>query len=420
MRIEQSTLPSGLTVISGTLPDFESASLLVMVNAGARDESAACNGVAHFLEHMAFKGTATRTAFDIAVQIECLGADINAFTSREATAYYIDGPRHVMEEALVILGDVLSASRFDTADIDMERGVIAQEIARRNDNPGALCGEGLYATAYPNHPMGRTILGNPDFVANATRDDLLAFIGRHYRTGRMVVVATGNIEHAWLVDHVARNFASLPQGSTGKTRTEPRYAGGQFLHFRKDFSQVNMALAFPSVALDAPDQIAHQLLAAALGDGMSSPLFQEVREKRGLVYGVGAFSSHGDDSGLFGISAGMTLANLPAVLETACIEARRSTETIGERDFMRARNMFLAQLASVKERPFPLARYLAGQFFRHGQARGPEGDIARIRAVTIEELLRAAKTVFAGRPTLSLVGPMDEADHLATVTATLA
>ena len=420
MRIEQTTLPSGLTVISGTLPDFESASLMVVVNAGARDEIEARNGVAHFLEHMAFKGTTTRSAFDIAVQIECLGADINAFTSREVTAYYIDGPRDVMAEALTILGDVLTASRFDPADIDLERGVIAQEIARRNDNPGALCGEGLYATAYPDHPMGRTILGNPDFVATAARDDLLAFIGQHYLTGRMVVVATGNIEHAWLVDAVVKSFATLPQGATGKERVKPVYAGGQHLYFRKDFSQVNMALAFPSVALDAPTQIAHQLLAGALGEGMSSPLFQEVREKRGLVYGVGAFSSHGDDSGLFGISAGMTPGNLTAVLETACIEARRCRDVIGDRDFMRARNMFLAQLASVKERPFPLARYLAGQFFRHGVARGPEGDIARIRAVAIDELRDAARDVFRGAPTLSLVGPMPEADYLATVTAALA
>ncbi len=420
MHIEQSTLPSGLTVVSGTMPDFESAALLVMVNAGARDEIAAHNGVAHFLEHMAFKGTATRSAFDIAVQIECLGADINAFTSREVTAYYIDGPRDVMGEALTILGDVLTASRFAAADIDLERGVIAQEIARRNDNPGALCGEGLYATAYPGHAMGRTVLGDPEFVAGATREDLLGFIGQHYLTGRMVVVATGNIEHAWLVDRVAAAFAALPQGTTGQTRTKPEYTGGQYLHVRKDFSQVNMALAFPSVALDAPGQIAHQLLAAALGDGMSSPLFQEVREKRGLVYGVGAFSSHADDGGLLGISAGMTPDNLGAVLETSCIEARRCTETIGARDFMRARNMFLAQLASVKERPFPLARYLAGQFFRHGVARGPEGDIARIRAVAIDELRDAAREVFAGAPTLSLVGPMGEADYLATVRAAFA
>ena len=420
MRIEQTTLPSGLTVISATLPDFESASLMVVVNAGARDETEERNGVAHFLEHMAFKGTTTRSAFDIAVQIECLGADINAFTSREATAYYIDGPRDVMEEALTILGDVLTASRFDTADVDMERGVIAQEIAGRNDNPGALCGEGLYATAYPDHPLGRTILGNPDFVAHATRDDLQAFVRQHYMTGRMVVVATGNIEHAWLVDHVANRFAALPQGATGKARVLPVYAGGQHLYFRKDFSQINMALAFPSVALDAPKQIAHQLLAGALGDGMSSPLFQEVREKRGLVYGVGAMSSHGDDSGLFAIAAAMTPEHLTAVLETACTEARRCTETIGDRDFMRARNMSLAQLAAVKERPFPLARYLAGQFFRHGMARGPEGDIARIRAVEIGELRDAAREIFAGTPTLSLVGPMAEADYIGTVKAVFA
>ena len=420
MLIEQSTLPGGLTVISARLADFESAAVMVVVRAGSRDESAGQNGVAHFLEHMAFKGTERRTALDIAVEIECLGAQINAFTSQEMTAYHITGLKDAVADALAILGDVLTGSRYDVADVAMERGVIAQEIARKNDDPGSLCSEGFIATAYPNQPMGRTVLGDPAFVAAATRGDLLDFVRRHYATGRMVVVATGDIGHAWLCDRVAEHFAAIPAGLGEGEREKPAYAGGQFIHTRADFKQVNLVLGFPSVAVDAPGFLAHKLLSLALGHGMSSPLFQEVRQKRGLVYGVGAGSSHGSDSGIIAIQAGMTPENLAAVLEVSCIEAKRVMTAIDPRDFKRARNMMLAELASVKERPFQLGMYLAGQFFRHGTARGPEEDMRAVREVEIAALSEAAQAVFSAPPTLALVGPLEEADYLATARTALA
>ena len=242
MQIEQTMLASGLTVISARLPDFESAAVMVVVRAGARDEDAAHNGVAHFLEHMAFKGTASRSALDIAVQVECLGAQINAFTSQEMTVYHITGLKDALADALAILGDVLIRSRYDAADVAMERGVIAQEIARKNDDPGSLCSEGFIATAYPDQPMGRTVLGDSAFVAAATREDLLAFVGRHYATGRMAVVATGDIGHAWLCAQVEAHFGGIPAGMGAGHRDIPVYVGGQHVHRRADFKQVNLAL----------------------------------------------------------------------------------------------------------------------------------------------------------------------------------
>lgn len=419
MHIQQTTLPTGLAVVSAALPEFESAAILVVVRAGSRDEAPAQSGVAHFLEHMAFKGTASRTALDIAVEIECLGASINAFTSQELTAYHITGLRHAVPDALAILGDVLTRSRFDPADVALESNVIAQEIARKNDDPGALCGEGFIATAYPDQPMGRPVLGDPGFVAAATRDDLIGFVARHYATARMVVVATGGVEHQQVTDLAATHFDTLPVGLGSGERVPPAYRGGMHRTHRADFRQVNLALGFPSVAVDAPGYLAHKMLSLALGHGMSSPLFQEVRQKRGLVYGVGAGSSHGSDSGLLAIQAGMTPENLGPFLEVACAEAVRTTRAIAPRDFTRARNLLLSELASVKERPFQLGMYLAGQFFRHGTATGPDIDLAAVRAVAIGDLTRAATEIFAAPPTLSLVGPLDEADHLATVTAAL-
>jgi predicted Zn-dependent peptidase len=304
--------------------------------------------------------------------------------------------------------------------VALERGVIAQEIARKNDDPGALCSEGFVATAYPGHPLGRTVLGDPAFVAKATREDLLDFVGRNYTTGQMVVVASGDIDHGWLCEAAARHFAAVPARNGASERVAPVYVGGQFIHHRDDFKQVNLALGFPSVPVDVPGFLDHKLMALALGYGMSSPLFQEVRQKRGLVYGVGSGSNHGSDAGIVAIQAGMTPENLDAVLEVSCGEARKCALAIEDGDFVRARNAMLSELASVKERPFQLALYLAGQFFRHGTARGPRADVAALRTVRIDDLVAAARTVFAGAPTLSLVGPVPEADYLAIVRAALA
>ena len=421
MQIRQTTLPSGLTVVSARLPEFESAAVMVGVRAGSRDETPARSGVAHFLEHMAFKGTESRSALDIAVQIECLGAQINAFTSQEITAYHITGLKDAVGDALAILGDVLTRSRFDEADIANERAVIAQEIARRNDDPGSLCIEGCLATLYPGHPLARPVLGDPAFVAAASRADLLDFVARHYATGEMVVVATGDIDHAWLCDGVAEHFAAIPQGVGEGGRAAPAPHGGQFVLDRADFKQISLALAFPSVPVDSPRFAADKLLSLALGQGLSSPLFQEVRQKRGLVYGVGAGSSHGSDFGLFLVQAGMTPENLAPFIEVAGAELARAREGVAERDFVRARNVMLAELAAVKERPFQLASYLAGQFFRHGVADGPQRDIDLVRAVAPAALVESARALLAGPPVLALVGPLGgEADHLATLHTALA
>jgi predicted Zn-dependent peptidase len=417
--ISQTTLPGGLTVASARLPEFETAAVVVVVRAGARDEAKANNGVAHFLEHMAFKGTQDRSALDISVEIECLGASINAFTSHEMTAYHINGLKDSVADAVAILGDVLTGSRFADEDVALERSVIAQEIARSGDDPHALCIQGFIGTAFPGQALGRPVLGDPAFVAAATRDDLLAFVGRNYVAGNMVVVATGDVDHAWLLDLVGRHFAAVPAGPPPAGRQAPDYGGGFHRAERTDFKQVNLVLGFNSVSMDAPDAFAHKMAAMALGGGMSSPLFQEVRQKRGLVYGVGAGSMHGSDHGLVLIQAGATPENLAACLELACAEALRMTGRIEERDFLRARNKLLAELAAVKERPFQLALYLAGQFFRRGQATGPQVDLDAVRAVGVDDLKRAAAVIFAGAPTLSMAGPVGETDYLGIVTSVL-
>ena len=411
MHIEQSTLAGNLTVVSARLPDFESAAVVVVVRAGSRDERAENSGVAHFLEHMAFKGTKTRTALEISTDIECLGASINAFTSQEITAYHINGLKDSVGEAVAILGDVLTDSRYLASDVELERAVIAQEIARAGDDPHGLCMEGFIKVAFPGQSMGRPVLGDPEFVARADRGDLLGFIAANYVSGNMLVVGSGDIEHAAFCGLVSRHFGAIADAAPPGPRVAPDWGGGVSRLERNDFKQVNLSLGFPSVAAGADCANAHKMLGLALGNGMSSPLFQEVRQKRGLVYGVGAGSNHGTDFGLLAVQAGMTPDNLEECLSVICGELQRVTGGVQERDFTRARNRLLADLATVKERPFQLALYLAGQFFRDGTATGPQVDLDAVRAVTVADLRAAAEAIVGAAPSLSLVGPVPERDY---------
>ncbi len=279
--------------------------------------------------------------------------------------------------------------------------------------------EGFIHAMYPGQSMGRPVLGDPAFVARASRDDLLDFIGRNYVSGNMLVVGSGDIEHDWFCRLVGDHFAAIPDAPAPEGRTAPDYAGGVFRLERNDFKQINVVLGFPSVAARSADVNAHKMLGLALGNGMSSPLFQEVRQKRGLVYGVGAGTNHGSDFGLMAIQAGMTPENLETCLKVVSEEAQRITTQVQERDFTRARNRLLAELATVKERPFQLALYLAGQFFRDGEATGPQVDLDAVRAVTIADLKHAAGVMLSAPPTLAMVGPVPERDYLGIVTAAL-
>jgi predicted Zn-dependent peptidase len=418
MQIKETALSGGLTVITANLPGFESAAVAATVRAGSRDETVHNNGVAHLLEHMAFKGTQSRSALDIALEIEVLGASINAFTSQEQTTYYVSGLKHTVPDAVNILADVLTDSRFAASDLDVERGVISQEIARSLDDPNGLAMEGFNAAAYADQPLGRTVLGQPDFIGRATRDDLIAFVNDNYHARNMVLVATGAIDHDWFLELVGRRFAAIPDLSV-PSRALAHYVGGMHRTERSDFKQVNVYLGFPSVPLGDDAYAAHRMLALALGYGMSSPLFQEVREKRGLAYAVGATSVHGTDFGHLVTYGGMTPEKLERFLLVVCQELLRCTSSIGPSDLERARNVVLAHLATVRERPFNLAFYLSHQFFRFGHAIGPDIDIEAVRRVRLEDLPVAARQVLAGAPTISLVGPVPEADYLAIVRESL-
>ncbi|MEJ1977338.1 MAG: pitrilysin family protein [Acetobacteraceae bacterium] len=206
MNIEFSVLPNGLRVVSVKLPGFDSAAVAAFVKAGARNETAANNGIAHFLEHMAFKGTESRSALQLSAEIETLGSNINAYTSHDTTCYFVTGLKDTIAQSVAILGDVLCASTYDPADIAVEKGVILQEIRRSADNPSHVAYDGYGLTAYPDQSLGRPILGRPDFIESVTREHFTAFVAENYFGANMVVVGTGDFEHQAFVDLVAASW----------------------------------------------------------------------------------------------------------------------------------------------------------------------------------------------------------------------
>ncbi len=420
MNIEQTVLPSGLRVVSVNLPGFDSAAIAAFVKAGARNETEENNGIAHFLEHMAFKGTATRTALQIGAEIEVLGSNINAFTSHEMTCYFVTGLKSTIAQSVAILGDVLTASNYNDSDIATEKGVILQEIRRSADNSSHVAYDGYGLTAYPSQSIGRPILGRAALIEQVTRDYFTNFIAQNYFAENMVVVGTGDFEHTAFVDHVVEHFSLLPSHAEPVTVASARYVGGHIRNTEKDFEQVTILLGLQSVSETDAAVWAHKVMARALGGGMSSPLFQEVREKRGLVYSVNAYSDHGVDHGEMVMFAGTTAKHVDELLTVACAEITKFTSHVAEADMMRAKNSLLVGLATAKERPFSLARGIAGSLFEHGKIITPEETMRKVEAVTLDDVKAAASLMVSSNPTISLVGPVPDQDYHAQVRAALA
>ncbi len=419
MNIEQTVLPNGLRVVSVNLPGFDSAAVAAFVKAGARNETEANNGVAHFLEHMAFKGTRSRSALQIGAEIEVLGSNINAFTSHEMTCYFVTGLKGTIGQSVAIIGDVLCNSVYEDKDIAVEKGVILQEIKRATDSPTSVAYDGYGLIAYPGQSIGRPILGRAEGIEAMTRDHFTGFVADNYFGENMVVVGTGDFSHEAFVGMVAVHFEHLPSRSAPVQVTPARYEGGAVRNTERDFEQVTILLGLQSVPETDPSVYAHKVLARALGGGMSSPLFQEVREKRGLVYSVGAFSDHGVDHGELVLTAGTTAKHVDELLTVACGELTKVTQTVTEADMTRAKNGLLVRLATAKEKPFSLAQGIAGSLFEHGEIHTPEYAMRKVEAVTMDDVTAAARRVVASNPTISLVGPVPDMDYHGKVRAAL-
>src|SRR5690554_6765369 len=325
MSVQVSRLSNGLTVATETLPHLESVALGVWVKSGSRHETEEEHGIAHLLEHMAFKGTGRRSALDIATEIEDVGGEINAATSVETTAFYARVLKEHVPLAVDILSDILTDSKFDPEELEREQHVILQEIGAAHDTPDDAVFDRFTETAFRHQALGRSILGTPETVQAFTSKQLHAFLERQYGADRMVVVAAGGVDHDEFVREVEKRLGGFRPKSESMTPQVAHYVGGDYREMR-DLRDAQVILGFEGRAYHARDFYASQVLSMILGGGMSSRLFQEVREKRGLCYSVYAFHWGFSDTGIFGVHAATGRDDIARLVPVIVDELRRAGE----------------------------------------------------------------------------------------------
>jgi predicted Zn-dependent peptidase len=419
MSVEVTRLDTGLTVVTDEMSHLKTASLGVWVGAGSRDERPDEHGISHLLEHMAFKGTSRRTARQIAEEIEAVGGDLNAATSVETTAYYARTLAADVPLALDVLSDILSDPAFDPEELQREQNVIAQEIGAAEDAPDDVVFDKLQEMAFPSQPIGRSILGTRETVRSFERRKLAAYLTRNYRAPDMVVAAAGAVDHRAVVAEVERRFASFA-GPAAPAPEPGRFVGGSHIEAR-ELEQVHIALAMPGVPQRDPSLFSLQVFTSVLGGGMSSRLFQEVREIRGLCYSIYAFHAPYSDTGMFGLYAGTDATDVPELMRVVVGEIANAADTIAEDEIARAKAQMKAGLLMALESSSARTEQLARQMFAWGRPIPLDELVGRIEGVTVESARAAGKALIArGRPAVAALGPGPGLESAATIAESLA
>ena len=418
MSVELTRLPSGLTVVTDAMSHLESASLGVWVGCGSRDEKQDEHGVSHLLEHMAFKGTRRRSARQIAEEIEAVGGDLNAATSVETTAYYARVLKADVPLALDVLSDILADPSFDPVELKREQNVIVQEIGAAEDDPSDLVFEYLQEKAFPNQPVGRSILGTRESVCRFKPDDLRSYLARNYRAPDMVVIATGAVNHAHVVAEVEKRFASF-QAPAAPVPVPATFGGGTRIEI-SDLEQAHITFALEGLPQRDPNLYSLQIFSSVLGGGMSSRLFQEVREVRGLCYSIYCFHSPYSDTGFFGLYAGTDSETAPELMQVVIDQLAGATENVTEAEIARAKAQMKAGLLMALESSSARAEQLARQMFAWGRPMPLAEIVAKIEAVTVESVRAAGRSLIArSRPAIAALGPGKGIERAATVAESL-
>jgi predicted Zn-dependent peptidase len=403
MSVEITTLSNGLRVVSETMPQLETVSLGVWVGSGARHERADEHGISHFLEHMAFKGTTRRSAQDIAEEIENVGGELNAATSLEMTAYYARILRPDVGCALEILADILQDSRFDVEEVEREQEVILQEIASTRDSPDDQAYDLMQDAAFPNQSLGRSILGTEESVRAIGPDELRSYLARHYAARRMVISAAGAIDHGDLVRHTQALFGGLnPVGAVDTTVA--RYVGGA-RGLSKAYEQSHLITAFEGPRHGTDEFFVAQVLSGLFGGGMSSRLFQEVREKRGLCYAIYSFVWGLTDVGLFGIHAATGVEQRAELMDVVTAELRRlAAERPSDSEVRRSKAQIKAGMLMGLESSGARAEQMARQLIAADRIVPVEELTHRIEAVSAEDIRNLVEKILSSSVTMSEVG----------------
>ncbi|MEK9683950.1 MAG: pitrilysin family protein [Rhodospirillaceae bacterium] len=392
-----------MTIVTDEMESVETVSLGVWVNVGSRHESESLNGVSHMLEHMAFKGTYRRSARQIAEEIESVGGVINAYTSSEVTAYHATVMKEDIGIALEIIGDILLNSSFDPEELEREREVIIQEIAQNRDSPEECVFEIFQELAYPGQPLGRPIMGTAEIVASIGRESLVNYMGQHYGASRMVVAAAGKVDHAVFAGLVDTAFAGLSLG-VNCWPEEARYQGGT-LHQVRNSEQAHLVVGYLGPGSRDPLRYDASVVSMILGGGMSSRLFQEIRENLGLAYSIYGFTSCYEDTGIVGFYAGTSPNNTEQLIAKLIGEIERILEGVGKPELERAKAQMRAGVLLSLESTTSRAERLARDILLYGEVIPVDSVIKRIDDVSEAGVLEAVGRMLKSNPTLAMVGP---------------
>lgn len=418
-NVEINTLDNGLRIISQKMNETEAVTIEIWTGVGSRYERAEQNGISHFLEHMAFKGTKTRNAKQIAEDFDNIGGQLNAFTSREHTVYYAKVLKENFTDAADLLADIIQNSIFEQQEIERERNVVLQEIAMTNDAPDDIIFDLYQGTAFSDQPIGRPILGPSKLVANFTKEDLTGYVDEHYNAGNLILSVAGNIEHKTVLDFAKKSLSSINKGNRSD-RVSAKYSGGEHREER-DLEQVHMTFGFEGISYLNEDVYKVQLLSCILGGGMSSRLFQEIREKRGLAYAVSSFNSSYLDSGTFTVYSATSPDKINVLINAVCDEMKRATDDITEAELKKAKAQAKAGLLMAQESCSNRADALGRRLMCYGKYISNQEILDKMNSTTVgdvKEILE--KIITSSKPTLAAIGKLDKLEDYGIINDRLA
>lgn len=403
MEIRQSTLKNGLRVITAERPQIETVSLGIWVNTGSAAESAADNGISHFIEHMVFKGTKKRNSLQISEDIENVGGATNAYTSRHFTCFYAKMLKDDAELAADVLCDFITSPTFDEAEMVKEKEVVVQEIKQSTDAPDDLAFDYFQEAAFPNQATGRTILGTPELVRGFTKERMFDYMRTHYTADNMVVAAVGKVDHDAFVKMIEERMSEVATHSNF-VADKQAYVGGSRLECKK-IEQTHLVLGFEGASYNNPDYYQYSVLSTIFGGGMSSRLFQEIREKRGLVYTINSFNQSLEHTGVFGIYAGTTPKELHELLPVVTDEIKKiMNEPVSDIELQRAKTQIKASLLMSLESSSTTAEIIARQMLLFKRVIPTAEIVAKIESITKDDLQKLAQHIFTTTPTYTLLG----------------
>ncbi len=423
--VRRSVLPSGLRIVTEAMPQVRSVSYGVWVGVGSRDETVSLAGTSHYLEHLLFKGTKRRDALEISSALDAVGGEMNAFTTKEYTCYYARVLDADLPLAVDVISDMVTSALIATGDVESERGVILEEIAMHDDDPSDAVHDVFAQQMWGDSPLGRPILGTVESITSLARRQIAGYYRRRYRPESLVVAVAGNVEHRAVVRLVTKAFAQagFADGGDGTTApTPPRIGGvgpesskGAVRLVERATEQANLVLGVPGLSRTDDRRFTLGVLNAALGGGMSSRLFQEVREKRGLAYAVYSFASNYADTGMVGVYAGCLPAKIDEVLDICRDElAKVADKGITDEELQRGKGQLRGSLVLGLEDTGSRMGRLAKAELVYGELFSVDEILRRIEAVTLDDVRAMAGELLEVPPTLAVVGPFDDPDRFAS------